>query len=84
MPVPGPNELPLYSGTWDCAKKTITKEGIRGLYKGTYVCTEHYTNLLSHQAFSIDTVSRLERYFYIFLSYCYKYIDCTLTITASK
>ncbi|XP_011694708.1 PREDICTED: congested-like trachea protein [Wasmannia auropunctata] len=34
MPVPGPNELPLYSGTWDCAKKTVTKEGIRGLYKG--------------------------------------------------
>ncbi|XP_015602307.1 congested-like trachea protein [Cephus cinctus] len=30
----GPNEQPLYSGTWDCAKKTIAKEGIRGLYKG--------------------------------------------------
>jgi len=58
MPVPGPNELPLYSGTWDCAKKTIVKEGIRGLYKGIYVCIEHYTNLLSHQAFPIS-VSRL-------------------------
>ncbi|XP_014488427.1 PREDICTED: mitochondrial carnitine/acylcarnitine carrier protein [Dinoponera quadriceps] len=34
MPVSAPNELPLYSGTWDCAKKTISKEGIRGLYKG--------------------------------------------------
>lgn len=34
MPIPGPNEVPLYSGTWDCAKKTITKEGFRGFYKG--------------------------------------------------
>lgn len=37
MPVPRPNELPLYSGTWDCAKKTISKEGIRGLYKGIFI-----------------------------------------------
>lgn len=34
MPIPALNEAPLYSGTWDCAKKTVTKEGLRGLYKG--------------------------------------------------
>nr|XP_012149588.1 PREDICTED: congested-like trachea protein isoform X2 [Megachile rotundata] len=34
MPVPGPKELPLYSGTLDCTRKTIAQEGIRGLYKG--------------------------------------------------
>ncbi|XP_015178963.1 PREDICTED: congested-like trachea protein [Polistes dominula] len=34
MPLAGPNEKPLYTGTFDCAKKTVTKEGIRGLYKG--------------------------------------------------
>ncbi|XP_012277169.1 mitochondrial carnitine/acylcarnitine carrier protein [Orussus abietinus] len=34
MPKVGPKENPLYSGTWDCAKKTVTTEGIRGLYKG--------------------------------------------------
>lgn len=34
MPSVGPNQVPLYSGTWDCAKKTVTKEGFRGLYKG--------------------------------------------------
>lgn len=34
MPVPGPGETALYKGTWDCAKKTIAKEGVLGLYKG--------------------------------------------------
>ncbi|KAK9300360.1 hypothetical protein QLX08_006904 [Tetragonisca angustula] len=34
MPVPGPNGTVLYNGTIDCARKTITKEGVRGLYKG--------------------------------------------------
>ncbi|XP_053988857.1 congested-like trachea protein isoform X1 [Hylaeus volcanicus] len=34
MPFPGPNEVALYNGTLDCAKKTIAREGIHGLYKG--------------------------------------------------
>ncbi|XP_076240405.1 carnitine/acylcarnitine carrier protein colt, mitochondrial isoform X2 [Calliopsis andreniformis] len=34
MPLPGPNGVALYNGTLDCARKTIAKEGIRGLYKG--------------------------------------------------
>lgn len=34
MPVPIQGTAPLYSGTLDCFKKTITNEGIRGLYKG--------------------------------------------------
>jgi len=29
-----PGETPLYSGTLDCARKTIQKEGFKGLYKG--------------------------------------------------
>ncbi|XP_015117777.1 congested-like trachea protein [Diachasma alloeum] len=33
-PKPAPGESPLYKGTWDCATKTVTKEGLRGLYKG--------------------------------------------------
>ncbi|KAF9896630.1 Mitochondrial carrier protein ymc2, partial [Lobosporangium transversale] len=35
MPAPMPGQAPLYSGTLDCVKKTLSKEGIRGFYKGT-------------------------------------------------
>lgn len=34
MQVPKVGELPLYTGTYDCMKKTLTKEGIGGFYKG--------------------------------------------------
>ncbi|KOB57037.1 Mitochondrial carnitine/acylcarnitine translocase [Operophtera brumata] len=34
MPVPKPGETAVYRGTYDCFKKTIQKEGFRGLYKG--------------------------------------------------
>lgn len=34
MPIPAPGQPPLYTGMVDCVKKTITKEGPRGLYKG--------------------------------------------------
>lgn len=34
MPVAGTNRIPMYRGALDCAYKTVTDEGIRGLYKG--------------------------------------------------
>ncbi|XP_031353665.1 congested-like trachea protein [Photinus pyralis] len=34
MPTPKPGEKPLYTGTWDCIKKTVKAEGPKGLYKG--------------------------------------------------
>lgn len=34
MPHVGPGETPIYRGAFDCAVKTIGKEGIGGLYKG--------------------------------------------------
>lgn len=34
MPVPAPGQSPIFTGTYDCAKKTVQREGFRGLYKG--------------------------------------------------
>lgn len=34
MPAPAAGQSPLYTGTFDCAKKTVKLEGLRGLYKG--------------------------------------------------
>lgn len=34
MPKPAPGEQPLFRGTWDCAVKTVKREGFLGLYKG--------------------------------------------------
>lgn len=34
MPLPAAGEQPLYKGTLDCARKTVQREGFRGLYKG--------------------------------------------------
>lgn len=34
MPIPAAGQKPLYTGTLDCAKQTIAREGFRGLYKG--------------------------------------------------
>ncbi|CAB4035918.1 Mitochondrial carnitine acylcarnitine carrier, partial [Paramuricea clavata] len=34
QPKVGPGETPLFTGTFDCARKTISKEGFVGLYKG--------------------------------------------------
>ncbi|KAL0271229.1 UNVERIFIED_CONTAM: hypothetical protein PYX00_008393 [Menopon gallinae] len=34
MPKPPPGVAPMYTSTWDCARKTFKYEGVRGLYKG--------------------------------------------------
>jgi len=34
MPAPVAGQLPMYAGAIDCAKKTVSREGFRGLYKG--------------------------------------------------
>lgn len=36
MPVPAAGQAPQYAGTYDCARKTVVREGFRGLYKGTF------------------------------------------------
>jgi len=34
MPQPSPGEAPMFTGTFDCARATVQKEGFRGLYRG--------------------------------------------------
>lgn len=34
MPFVRSGEAPLYHGTFDCAKKTLARDGILGFYKG--------------------------------------------------
>ena len=34
MPQPAPGEAPMFTGTFDCARATVRKEGFRGLYRG--------------------------------------------------
>ena len=34
QPLPAAGEKPMYSGAMDCVKKTVAKEGPKGLYKG--------------------------------------------------
>ena len=34
MPLPGPGQAPMYTSAMDCVRKTIAKEGPKGLYKG--------------------------------------------------
>eukprot|EP01135_Chromosphaera_perkinsii_P009699 Nk52_evm25s1837 gene=Nk52_evmTU25s1837 len=31
-----PGQKPLYTGAWDCAVKTVKKDGVRGLYRGIW------------------------------------------------
>lgn len=34
MPAPTSGMTPMYAGAFDCARKTLVKEGVRGFYKG--------------------------------------------------
>lgn len=34
MPLPAAGEKPAYTGTYDCAMKTVRADGFRGLYRG--------------------------------------------------
>ncbi|XP_076358640.1 mitochondrial carnitine/acylcarnitine carrier protein-like [Tachypleus tridentatus] len=34
MPKPAPGQPPMFTGTFDCARKTVVNEGFLGLYKG--------------------------------------------------
>lgn len=39
-------KLPIYNGAWDCAVKTVKKEGFFGLYKGIILYYYFFKNLI--------------------------------------
>ncbi|PAA64126.1 hypothetical protein BOX15_Mlig027288g1, partial [Macrostomum lignano] len=60
QPKPGPGEQPRYLGTLDCAKKTIAKEGFRGLYKGMLAPLAGVTPMFAVCFFGNDLGKRLQ------------------------
>lgn len=54
MPLTEPGKSPLYTGTWDCAVKTVKKEGFKGFYKGLVYIYEcfHYLIIEIRKYFS--------------------------------
>ncbi|XP_054710058.1 mitochondrial carnitine/acylcarnitine carrier protein-like [Uloborus diversus] len=61
MPKPAPGALPLYSGTFDCAKKTIIKEGFLGLYKGMAAPLTGVTPMFAVCFFGFGVGKRLQQ-----------------------
>ncbi|GBM49853.1 Mitochondrial carnitine/acylcarnitine carrier protein [Araneus ventricosus] len=61
MPKPAPGALPLYSGTFDCAKKTVMKEGFLGLYKGMAAPITGVTPMFAVCFFGFGVGKRLQQ-----------------------
>ncbi|KAG8186349.1 hypothetical protein JTE90_005877 [Oedothorax gibbosus] len=61
MPKPAPGQLPLYSGTFDCAKKTVVKEGVLGLYKGMAAPLAGVTPMFAVCFFGFGVGKRLQQ-----------------------
>ncbi|GIX74460.1 hypothetical protein CEXT_578471 [Caerostris extrusa] len=58
MPKPAPGALPLYAGTFDCAKKTVIK---RGLYKGMAAPITGVTPMFAVCFFGFGVGKRLQQ-----------------------
>ncbi|KAK7866013.1 hypothetical protein R5R35_008528 [Gryllus longicercus] len=62
MPKPRPGEKPLYTGTLDCAKKTLAAEGIRGLYKGMGAPFVIVVPIFSIRFFGFGIAKKIQNY----------------------
>lgn len=59
MPLPAPGQAPQYAGTYDCARKTVQREGFRGLYKGSFdqnSIISHYNTFIGRSMTDYDFV----------------------------
>ncbi|GFR29187.1 hypothetical protein TNCT_528941 [Trichonephila clavata] len=61
MPKPAVGALPMYTGTFDCAKKTILKEGFLGLYKGMAAPITGVTPMFAVCFFGFGVGKRLQQ-----------------------
>lgn len=61
MPKPALGALPMYTGTLDCAKKTIVKEGFLGLYKGMAAPLTGVTPMFAICFFGFGVGKRLQQ-----------------------
>ncbi|OQV17855.1 Mitochondrial carnitine/acylcarnitine carrier protein [Hypsibius exemplaris] len=57
----GYGSLPVYSGTYDCFKKTVKAEGVRGLYKGMALPFLAVTPILAVSFWSFNVGKALQR-----------------------
>ena len=48
MPKPTAGQAPKYKGTWDCFRKTVKIEGVRGLFKGNVLNLSLNSKLIEH------------------------------------
>ena len=46
MPKPSAGQLPQYKSTWDCFRKTVQSEGVKGLFKGNFFIAVRYVRWL--------------------------------------
>lgn len=67
MPPAQLGKIPLYNGAWDCAVKTVHKEGFFGLYKGIIYLIHFY--LMKNTLSSLCLVLFCCKYLQILFNY---------------